>query len=98
MAPMSTPRVGCATSGYRTTSAVTDKPPPGRLFVKAKGKFRTKGTYSSGTVRGTEWVTIELCNGTEIHVYKGVVAVHDFVTGKTINVGAGGTYIAKKKK
>jgi hypothetical protein len=35
-----------------------------RLFGNAHGRFRTRGRNSSATVRGTEWLTEDRCNGT----------------------------------
>jgi hypothetical protein len=34
------------------------------LFGSAHGRFRTRGRNSSATVRGTEWLTEDRCNGT----------------------------------
>jgi hypothetical protein len=34
------------------------------LHASAHGRFRTVGRYGSGTVRGTEWQTIDRCDGT----------------------------------
>ena len=34
-----------------------------RLFGNARGRFRTRGRQSSATVRGTVWITEDLCNG-----------------------------------
>jgi MtN3 and saliva related transmembrane protein len=35
-----------------------------RLFGRAHGRFRTRGRNSSATVRGTEWLTEDRCEGT----------------------------------
>jgi hypothetical protein len=35
-----------------------------RLFGSAHGRFRTRGRNSSATVRGTQWLTEDRCNGT----------------------------------
>jgi hypothetical protein len=37
-----------------------------RLFGSARGRFRTRGRNSSATVRGTEWLTEDRCEGTVI--------------------------------
>ena len=55
-----------------------------RLWGKGKGHFRTRGRYSSGTVRGTVWLTSDRCDGTRTYVKEGVVRVFDFTTKKTI--------------
>ena len=59
------------------------------------GKFRTKGRYSAGTVRGTKWDTIDRCDGTLTVVHRGTVDVLDFARRKTIAVHAGHSYLAK---
>ena len=51
--------------------------------TKARAKFRTRGRYSAATVRGTAWITIDRCGGTEIRVKKGKVAVRDVVRKRT---------------
>jgi hypothetical protein len=35
-----------------------------RLFGRAHGRFRTRGRNSSATIRGTEWLTEDRCEGT----------------------------------
>lgn len=37
-----------------------------RLFGSAHGRFRTRGRSSSATVRGTEWLTEDRCDGTVV--------------------------------
>jgi hypothetical protein len=37
-----------------------------RLFGRAHGRFRTRGRNSSATVRGTEWLTEDKCNGSTV--------------------------------
>lgn len=59
------------------------------------GKFQTYGHNSVATVRGTEWVTQDRCDGTLTHVIQGVVAVHPRGTHKTILITAGHSYLAK---
>ena len=45
-----------------------------KLWGDGKGKFRTKGQFSSATVRGTKWVVIDRCDGTLTRVVRGSVA------------------------
>jgi hypothetical protein len=91
----------CATGGTRATTAATKKTRKrskrvlGRLFGNGKGRFRTKGRYSAATVRGTIWLTEDRCDGTLTRVTKGVVQVRDFRAGRTINVRAGQSYLAR---
>jgi ferric-dicitrate binding protein FerR (iron transport regulator) len=66
-----------------------------RLWGNGKGRFTTKGRYSSATVRGTRWLVQDRCDGTLTRVLRGVVKVKDFRSRKTINVRAGRTYLAK---
>jgi len=79
-------------------TAQVGKKPVRRLWGKGKGRFRTKGRYSSGTVRGTNWLTTDFCNGTEIRVVAGIVQVRDFVKKKTVRVKPGQTYFAQAGK
>jgi hypothetical protein len=85
------------TVGSRSTSGGVGKKPPKsvrRLWGKGKGSFRTRGRYSSGTVRGTYWLTVDRCDGTRTYVREGVVAVFDLVKKKTVKVSAGHSYLA----
>ncbi|MHB8692817.1 MAG: hypothetical protein ACYDHH_16395 [Solirubrobacteraceae bacterium] len=59
------------------------------------GRFRTRGRYSASTVRGTNWDTIDRCDGTLTVVRRGTVDVFDFGTRTTITVHAGHDYLAK---
>jgi CSLREA domain-containing protein len=69
-----------------------------RLWGDGKGKFRTKGSFSSATVRGTRWLVEDSCNGTLTRVTKGRVAVRDFVRKRTVIVRAGKRYLAKRRR
>ncbi len=66
------------------------------LKSSAKGKFSTKGKYAAATVRGTNWTTADRCNGTQVHVNSGSVAVTDFHLHKTVVLHGGQSYLAKK--
>ena len=85
-----------AFAGTRSISAAVKKGKPvvRRLFGNGKGRFRTRGRYSAGTVRGTYWATVDRCDGTLTYVFRGVVSVHDFVLDKDVNVRAGHGYLA----
>jgi hypothetical protein len=91
---------GLCKSALRTTSALgAKKPPPTtirRLFAKGKGRFQTRGQYSSATVLGTAWLTADRCDGTFTQVTQGVVAVLDFKKKKQISVAAGHSFLAPK--
>ena len=76
-----------------------------RLRSNARGRFRTRGRYSSATVRGTIWDTVDRCDGTLTKVRRGSVVVRDRRRRKSIVVRAGkrtkgrgggrGSYIAR---
>ncbi len=65
------------------------------LHSSVHGKFRTRGRYSSATVRGTIWDTIDRCDGTLTIVHRGVVLVSDFRRHRVITLTAGHRYLAK---
>ena len=67
------------------------------LHATAKGRFKTRGRYAAATVRGTIWDTADRCDGTLVHVRRGVVTVTDLVRHKTVNVRAGHSYLAKPR-
>ena len=88
-------------TGNRTMASLgaqAKKTPVRRLWGKGKGRFRTRGRYSSGTVRGTNWITTDYCDGTDTRVVAGIVRVYDLVTGKFILLEAGQSYFAKAGK
>ncbi len=59
------------------------------------GQFKTRGRYSSATVRGTAWQMSDLCDGTLTSVQRGTVSVFVFATRKTITLHAGHSYLAR---
>ena len=88
----------------RTAGASTPVGRPAKLSPKVlqtltasdnHGSFRTKGRYSAATVRGTQWVTEDRCDGTLTKVKRGKVSVVDFHTRKTITLHAGQHYLAR---
>jgi hypothetical protein len=68
------------------------------LWVNGKGNFKTRGKRASAIVRGTYWLTQETAAGTKVQVKRGLVAVRDFVTKRTVLVGAGHSYVAKARR
>jgi len=66
-----------------------------RLRGNAKGRFRTRGRYSSATVRGTAWLTSDRCDGTLTKVTRGQVLVRDLRRRRIIPLRAGRSYLAK---
>jgi hypothetical protein len=71
------------------------KRPVRRLWGNGKGRFTTKGRYSSATVRGTKWLVQDRCDGTLTRVLRGLVRVRDFRARKNVKVRAGQSYLAK---
>lgn len=69
-----------------------------RLWVNTHSKrYRTKGRYATGTVRGTRWLTTDGCTSTRIQVSRGVVTVRDLVRKRNRAVRAGRSYTARKR-
>ena len=92
-----TEKLSCARpKGEASTAAKRKK--KRRLWGDGKGRFRTKGKYSSATVRGTKWLVQDKCTSTLTRVVRGRVAVRDFAKKKTVIVRRGKRYVAKQKK
>jgi hypothetical protein len=81
-----------ATRAHRATS-----PSARRLWGNAHGNFRTSGRYASATVRGTQWLTEDTCQGTLVKVARGVVAVEELRTHRTTLVRAGHSVLTGAK-
>jgi uncharacterized protein DUF4214/List-Bact-rpt repeat protein len=85
----------------RTTSGVFAAPPrPGKKVVRhlwgnVKGKFRTRGKYASATVTGTQWETLDYCDGTLVFVQNGRVDVLDLVKNQHHFVTGGHSFFAQ---
>ena len=69
-----------------------------RLWGNARGRFRSKGRYSSATVRGTIWLTEDRCDGTLTRVRQGVVTVRDLVRRRNITLRARRSYLARPRR
>jgi uncharacterized repeat protein (TIGR01451 family) len=76
------------------TEQAKPRKPVRRLWGDGEGSFRSRGRYSSATVRGTVWLTEDYCNGTLIRVREGAVTVRDLVKNRTVIVTAGKSYFA----
>jgi hypothetical protein len=84
----------CAARGARAAGA-TKRVPPRILWGRDDhGRFRTRGSNSVATVRGTEWYTADRCDGTLTRVTRGSVAVRDLRRQRTVLVHAGKSYLA----
>jgi ferric-dicitrate binding protein FerR (iron transport regulator) len=66
------------------------------LWGDGKGKFRTKGSYSAATIRGTKWLVQDTCTTTLTRVAQGAVTVRDDVRKKNVVVRAGKSYTARR--
>jgi hypothetical protein len=88
------PLASCS-RGRAASAAAAAKVKKRHLWGDGKGAFRTKGKYSSATVRGTKWLVQDSCAGTLTRVARGVVAVRDRVRHKTVTVRAGHSYLAR---
>jgi hypothetical protein len=88
------PLPSCAAGGARAAGA-TKKSPPRVLWGRDDhGRFRTRGSNSVATVRGTEWYTADRCDGTLTRVKSGSVSVRDLRRHRTVVVPAGKSYVA----
>lgn len=87
----STPRRG------KARAAASTKVKKRRLWGDGKGRFRTQGSYSAATVRGTKWLVEDTCTTTLTRVARGVVSVRDDVKRKTVTVKQGQSYTARAK-
>lgn len=65
-----------------------------RLWGDGRGRFRSRGRYSSAAVRGTRWLVQDTCAGTLTRVRRGTVTVRDFVRDRTIVLRRGERYLA----
>jgi hypothetical protein len=66
-----------------------------KLWANGHGSFTTAGNYASASVRGTRWLTEDLCEGTLVHVVTDQVAVTNLVNHHHVTVKAGHSYLAK---
>ncbi len=69
-----------------------------KLWGKDRGgRFRTQGRHGSATVRGTQWLTADRCDGTLTKVLEGRVLVRVRASGKRVLLNAGQSYLAKPR-
>jgi hypothetical protein len=80
----------------RRAGAAAGKPKTRKLWGDGKGRFRTKGTYSAATVRGTRWLVQDSCAGTLTRVTEGSVLVT--AGRKRVVLRAGKQYLAKPRR
>jgi hypothetical protein len=84
----------CGRRGKRASASLSRRQIR-RLRANARGRFRTSGSNSSATVRGTIWDITDRCDGTLTRVRRGKVIVRDFRRKKNITLTSGKSYLAK---
>jgi hypothetical protein len=89
-----TEKLSCA----KRSLLAAKKPKTRKLWGDGKGKFRTRGSYSAATVRGTKWLVQDTCTTTVTRVARGVVQVEDFAKRKKVLVKAPKRYTARAKR
>jgi hypothetical protein len=87
-----------ANLGTRTRALAHTAKKKRRLWGRGKCRCRTKGTYGSASVRGTQWLTEDETGGTRFTVAEGVITVRNFVLNKTVTVRAPNSYFAAAHK
>jgi hypothetical protein len=86
----------CRTGGVRAASVARDGPPRVLWGHDRHGRFRTRASNSVITVRGTTWYVADRCDGTLTRVTSGSVSVRDLHRRRTVVVGAGHSYLARR--
>jgi hypothetical protein len=84
----------CASVGKKASAAVSRRSLR-LLTANVRGRFRSRGHNSAATVRGTEWQTVDRCDGTLTRVLRGTVVVRDFRRRKNVVVTIGKHYLAR---
>jgi hypothetical protein len=93
------PRPNCTAAGTARAAAASAKRPPRGLWGRDDhGRFRTRGSNSVATVRGTAWYVEDRCDGTLTRVSKGSVSVRDLRRQRTVIVDAGKSYLARSAR
>ncbi len=91
---------GCAAVARHARSSVAStaraKAPPTLWAKDNHGQYSTRGQNSVATVRGTYWETTDRCDGTLTTVKQGLVSVRDLHRRRSVLVGAGHSYLAKR--
>ena len=89
------PLPACLVKKFGKKAAITAaKRRTRKLWGQAKGNFRTVGRYAAATVRGTKWLTEDMCAGTLIRVVEHTVKVDAFPHNRHFLLGQGRSFIA----
>jgi hypothetical protein len=81
-----------------TLSGSTSCAHPRRLTGDGAGRFTIRGRDAGATGRGAKWSVQDACKGTIVRVTRGVVAVLDNGTRRTVLVRSGRHYEARPKR
>jgi len=65
-----------------------------KLWAEGHGSYTTKGSYATGAVLGTRWLTEDRCDGTLIYVATDKVLVTNTRTHRHFTIRAGHSYLA----
>jgi hypothetical protein len=87
----------CTAGGARAAAASAKHPPRVLWGRDDHGRFRTRGSNSVATVRGTSWYVADRCDGTLTRVTRGSVSVRDLHRQRTVIVNAGTSYLARAR-
>ena len=68
-----------------------------RLWAESGGNFSTRGRYAQGIVRGAQWLTEDLCEGTLVLATRDRVQVADLVHRRQVQLVAGRIAIVKPR-
>ena len=79
-------------------SGAAKKPKSRKLWGSGTGRFRTQGSYSAATIRGTRWLVTDRCTSTTTRVTQGVVTVRDLEKRKNVIVRAPRSYTARQRR
>jgi hypothetical protein len=89
------------TSGFGSASGAGQAQAAGKrgkcLWGRGRCRCRHRGRNSSGTARGTWWLTAERRRGTLTKVKEGTVIVRDFTRNRKVKVTKGESYLAPNR-
>jgi hypothetical protein len=90
------PLPSCTKGGARAAATTRRHPPRSLWGHDSHGRFRTRGSNSVITVRGTTWYVADRCDGTYTRVKSGSVSVRDLRTNRTVVVRAGHSHLGRR--
>ena len=93
--PADCPALARRSSGHAAAAHARSSKTHSLWATDHNGRFSTRGQNSVATVRGTDWGTIERCDGTMTVVRRGVVSVRSLRTHQTVLVRAGHSHLMK---